>query len=131
MATKKAPKTTVIRNQHAAVETALLEYGYTQEGDGEFVRYKSGPGSRPNDKWQRVDGGWLRFMREDGDWKPYHYQLKPEYQGDPDAVDEHGNPAPRSGISGLDQVNHPTFFEWVWPDAYVLHIYNTALQEAS
>lgn len=99
-----------MNEEHELAATAIIEFGYTHEVDDSLVKYKAG---RPREKYQPVDGGFLRFTRDDGVWKPVALRVAGAFKG----------------VSGLDMDNpeHAQFFDWVYPDDYLLNIYSTAL----
>ena len=100
-------------NDMALAVTAIVEFGYTLEADGALVKYK-GQAKRPVEKYEPVEGGFLRFTRVDGEWQPVAL-----------SVNEAG-----AGLSGLDMRNpaHAGMFEWVYPADYLLNIYAEAVQ---
>jgi len=89
---------------------AIIEFGYTHEPDDSLVKYKAG---RPREKYQPVDGGFLRFTRDDGKWAPVPFKIAEKYEG----------------ISGLLPETHPECFDFVYPADYLLNIYATAVAE--
>ena len=85
-----------------AAKEYLIRYGYELQADG---RYRQ-PGRRTQ-VWEPTEGGWLRFeIGADGREVPEVYRVAESHQG----------------IGGLDKVNHPEAFEWVYPEAEVLKI---------
>jgi len=92
-----------------AAKEYLIRYGYELQADG---RYRQ-PGRRTQ-VWEPTEGGWLRFeIGADGREVPEVYRVAESHQG----------------IGGLDKVNHPEAFEWVYPEAEVLKIYKDALED--
>lgn len=98
-----------MNEDQALAIAAIIEFGYTLEEDGTLVKYKAG---RPREKYQPVDGGFLRFTRDDGVWKPIAFKIADEFKG----------------VSGLDFDKHPQCFNFVYPSAHLLNIYATAVQ---
>ena len=92
-----------------AAKDYLVRYGYVLGADG---RYRQ-PGRRTQ-VWEPTDGGWLRFeIGLDGKEVPEVYTVAENHQG----------------IGGLDKVDHPEAFEWVYPEAEVLKIYKEGLED--
>lgn len=89
--------------------TALVEFGYTPEEDGALVKYKAG---RPRERYEPVEGGFLRFTRDDGKWAPVPYTIAEKF----------------AGVSGLLAETHPECFEFVYPAEYLGNIYAEAVQ---
>lgn len=100
-----------LTEDQAIAVSAIIEFGYTHEGDS-LIKYKAG---KPRERYDIVEGGFLRFTREDGEWKPLALGVN----------------AAGEGISGLDQTRpeHAGFFEWVYPADFLLAIYAHAVQE--
>ena len=88
----------------------LILYGYVLGDDGRYRR----PGKRTQ-VWESTEGDWLRFEREDGRDVPEVYRVSDAFQG----------------VSGLDKIRQPTAFDWVYPEAEVLKIYQAAVEARS
>lgn len=88
---------------------ALIEFGYSPEADGSFVKYKA---DRPRERWEPTpdQSGFLRYTRDDGRWAPVPYTIAPEFEG----------------VSGLTADKHPHSFLYVYPADYVLNVYTRA-----
>jgi len=95
------------KKTNAAAE--LVAFGYVDEG-GEYVKYKAG---RPRDKYVTIEGGFLRYTREDGQWVGVPHSVAKSFEG----------------VSGLLYSTHPQCFEMVYPNAEVEHIYAVGNQE--
>ncbi len=112
----------------AQAATALVEFGYTLEPDGSFVKYKA---DRPREKWEPAEGsydvaidgtspveyetvpvsGFRRFTRDDGKWAPVAYTVSARW----------------SKVAGLTVEEHPECFDYIYPADYVLNVYATAV----
>jgi hypothetical protein len=94
----------------AQARDAIIAFGYTPETDGSLIKYKA---DRPRERWATGADGFLRFTRDDGQWKPVPYTIKEQW----------------AKVSGLTAEEHPDCFEYVYPAEYVRHIYATAVAE--
>ena len=85
---------------------ALVEYGYRKDEDGVMRSIR-----RPNSqRWQSVQGGFLRFDLEAGREVPIPYKLASAFEK----------------ISGLDFRKNPDCYVWLWPESEVAKIYTVA-----
>lgn len=88
----------------------LVAFGYAEEEPGVFVKRKAG---LPRDKYEKVEGGFLRFTREDGQWVGVPYKIAEAFEG----------------VSGLLFSTHPQCFDTVYPEEYLESIYAVGNQE--
>ena len=85
---------------------ALLAYGYKLIGDT-YMRPE-----RQTQIWRAARAGFLRY---DPGNVPIPHHVREEFEG-------------REGLNSANP-EHSDFFDWVWPDAEVAHIYNYAAQQ--
>ncbi len=98
-------------------EEALLEYGFTQEGD---TFYKAGADTQT---WVKVDGGWICL---EAPRAPLVVGAEPwgrPYK-DSGLIQVPWRQAPRfEGVGGLHPLRHQDMFDWVWSDERVREIH--------
>lgn len=88
----------------------LLSYGYEETEPGAYTRSKAG---KPRDKWVAVEGGFTRFMRDDGQWVGVPYKIAEKFEG----------------VSGLLFETQPECFDTVYPEAEIENIYRVGNEE--
>lgn len=89
------------RGTMARAEKALIDYGYTVLPDGSLERGRKG------ERYVPVEGGFLRWFRGE----PMCFKIKAAF----------------ATVSGADPKKNPEAFEMVYPSAWVIEHFETAV----
>ena len=100
----------------------LEAYGFLHIGK---VWVKSGPDGRERTKYMETTGGFLRWEREDGEWRAYPYTIHADWAGISGlAFDEK-----QARLGGGGSVK-PDCFNWVYPQSEIERTYGAVREPA-
>lgn len=98
----------------------LKDYGFVEGPDG-LVK-ASIRGNRPKTRFVPVDGGFLRYEREDGVWRQYPFSIHSDWQLGGLAFDV------KQAAEDPNAKVKPECFDWVYPESEITKIYSHAVQ---
>ncbi len=93
----------------------LEAFGFVKTEDEGFVYSKLVGKDRsvPRERLEPVEGGYLRYIREDGAWRQLPYKVSEKWEK----------------VSGLDFDTQPECFDTVYPEDYIENLYAVANQQ--